>query len=127
MRQLTGSAALVLAFALFLSGCAAPDHVATYRSPIDGVFYTVETFYGRGAADDDYSRVYANFTYGGQTDRQLVLGGEYLEVSRIEWINGHDVVLCVHSVTTGSFLSEVHLVAGPVAVTVRNHLQQNCH
>jgi len=66
----------------FISGCAKPDHVTTVKSPTEGVFYTVETFNGHGAADSDFTRVYAHLERNGESDKKLVVDGGYLEIAR---------------------------------------------
>jgi hypothetical protein len=78
----------------FISGCAKPDHVTTIKSPTEGVFYTVETFNGHGAADSDFTRVYAHLERNGKSDKKLVVDGGYLEISKIIWTGPHDVTLC---------------------------------
>ena len=109
---------------LFTLGCAKPDRVTRVSSPLEGVFYTVETFYGHGAADSDFTRVYAHLERNGKSDRKLVVDGTYLELSKILWSSPHDVTLCVASGTTDSFRSQVTLIAGGASETIHNHLQE---
>ncbi len=109
---------------LFAMGCAKPDHVATINSPVEGVFYTVETFNGHGAPDSDFTRVYAHLERNGKSDRKLVIDGTYLQLSKILWNSPHDVTLCVTSGITDSFRSQVTLIAGSASETIHNHLQE---
>jgi hypothetical protein len=110
----------------FISGCARPNHVTTIKSPMEGVFYTVETFYGHGAADSDFTRVYAHLERNGESDKKLVVDGGYLEISKITWSGPHDVTLCKQSGTTSSFRRDVTLNSGDISETIHNHLQEHC-
>jgi len=111
----------------FISGCAKPDHVTTVKSPTEGVFYTVETFNGHGAADSDFTRVYAHLERNGESDKKLVVDGGYLEISKITWASPHDVTLCLQAGVTDSFRSEVTLMVGDISVTLHNHLREDCN
>lgn len=110
-----------------ISGCAKPDHVTTVKSPTEGVFYTVETFNGHGAADSDFTRVYAHLERNGKSDRKLVVDGTYLEISKIIWAGPHDVTLCKQAGITNSFRSEVTLISGDTSETIHNHLEEHCN
>jgi hypothetical protein len=109
-----------------LSGCAKPDHVATFTSPLEGAFYTVETFNGSGPADPDFTRVYAHLQHKGKSDKKLVMDGGYLDISKISWTGSHDVTLCMKSGVTNSFYSEVTLNVGRTSETIHNRLQEDC-
>jgi hypothetical protein len=117
---------LPLLMAILLSGCAKPDHVSTSKSPIDGLFYTVETFNGSGPVDPDYTRVYAHLQRDGKSDKQLVMDGGYLDISKITWAGSHDAILCLKSGVTKSFRSEVTLGSGSASETIRNHINEHC-
>ena len=110
-----------------VSGCSKADHVTTIKSPIDGVFYTVETFNGSGPVDPDFTRVYAHLVRSGKSDKKLVMDGGYVDISQITWVGPHDVALCMESGVTNSFRSEVTLVAGGSSETIHNHLQEHCN
>jgi len=104
---------LVSAIVAYSTGCAKPDSVATFKSPFDAVFYTVETFKGHGAADSDFTRVYAHLQRGGKTDKQLVVDGTYLELTKIVWKGPGDVLLCMKAGgITNTFRNEVTLLQG---------------
>ena len=111
----------------FIAGCAKPDHVTTVKSPTEGVFYTVETFNGHGAADSDFTRVYAHLERNGKSDKKLVVDGGYLEISKIIWTGPHDVVLCKQAGITNSFRSDVTLISGDASETIHNLLQEHCN
>jgi len=115
---------VALSFAL---GCARPDHVESIKGPVEGVFYTVETSYGHGAASSDYTNVYAHLERNGKSDRKLVIDGEYLESIKIIWTSPHDVMLCLQPGSfTNSFKNEVTLISGDTSETIHNHLQEHC-
>jgi hypothetical protein len=118
---------IVVLIVSFISGCAKPDHVTTVKSPTEGVFYTVETFNGHGAADSDFTRVYAHLDRNGKSDRKLVVDGTYLEISKITWTDPHDVTLCKQAGITNSFRSEVTLISGDTSETIHNHLEEHCN
>jgi hypothetical protein len=124
-RWLLSMLAMVI---LFLSGCSGPDHVTTVNSPTPGVFFTVETSYRHGPISSDYTRIYAHLMRNGDKDRKLVLSGEYLEGTRIIWVDPGDVVLCMPEgdTFTDSFHNVVTLIAGNVSETIRNHLREDC-
>ena len=96
------------------------------KSPAPGVYFTVETFYGHGPADADFTWVYANFEHNGASAKVLVLTGAYLEVSKIVWGAPLDATLCLKTGTTNSFRNEVVLEAGGASVTIHSHLQEHC-
>jgi hypothetical protein len=110
----------------FVSGCAKPDHVTTIQSPTGGVFYTVEITYGHGAIDNDSTSVYAHLERSGKSVKKLVLSGEYLEFSKIDWNDPYDVTLCLQSGFTSLYYNQVTLSVGGDSVTVHNHLQEHC-
>ncbi len=80
----------------------------------------METFNGHGAADSDFTRVYAHLERNGKSDRKLVVDGGYLEISKITWTGPHDVTLCKQAGTTNSFRSDVTLISGDTAETIHN-------
>ena len=116
---------LCVALSLAL-GCARPDHVESIKGPVEGVFYTVETFYGHGAIASDFTRVYAHLERNGKSDRQLVIDGEYLEFSKIIWVGPHDVTLCMKGGFADSFRTQVTLTVGNASETIHNHLEEHC-
>lgn len=111
---------------VLISGCAKPDSVNTIKSPLDGVYYTVETSYGHGAASADFTKVYAHIEHGSRSDKKLVIDGDYLEFSSIVWTGPQDVVLCIKAGITDSFRNEVTLIVESVSMTIHNHLQEHC-
>lgn len=121
-RFYSGTALLA---ALLLPGCAKPDRIEKINSPTSGVFYTVETFYGHGAPNSDFTRVYAHLERGGKSDKELVIDGDDLEFSKIVWDGPHDVTLCMHAGFTNSFRSEVTLSVESTSETIYNHLQES--
>jgi hypothetical protein len=126
MRKLS-FCAISLLLTVFIGGCAKPDRITTINSPFDGVFYTIEAFKGHGAADSDFTRVYAHLQRDGKTDKQLVLDGTYLELYKVVWNGPSDVTLCMKSGgVTNSFRNEVTLLAGENSETIRNHLRESC-
>ena len=96
-------------------------------SPTKGLFYTVETSVGHGAISSDYTNVYAHLERNGKSDRKLVIGGEYLENTKIIWTSPRDATLCLQSGSfTNVFRNEVTLIAGGASETIHTHLQEHC-
>jgi hypothetical protein len=111
---------------ILMSGCARPDNVRKINSPIDGLFYTVETSYGHGAVDSDFTRVYAHLERNGKSKKILVLSGLNLTVSNIVWTGSHQNTICLRGGITDTFRNEVTLIAGNTSETIRSHLQDQC-
>ena len=114
---------LVLFASLVLLACAKPNAVRTFNSPTERVFYTVETYYGRGPSSDT-TRVYANLGHGG--GKVLVLEGENLTVTNVIWNGQHSATLCLDGGITDTFRNEVTLISGSVSETILNRLQEHC-
>jgi hypothetical protein len=110
-----------------LSGCAKPNRVTTFKSPVDGVFYTVETYNGSGPVDPDFTRVYAHLERAGESVKKLVLDGSYLDIPQIKWADSHDVTVCMKSGVTNTFHSEVTLTSGGATETIHNRLDELCN
>jgi hypothetical protein len=99
----------------------------TIKSPINGVFYSVETFYGKGAMSSDFTWVYAHLEHAGKSDKMLVLSGEYLKISNIIWTSPNENTICLEGGITNTFRNEVTLSVGGVSETIRNHLLDHCY
>ncbi|WP_433972226.1 hypothetical protein [Tunturiibacter lichenicola] len=109
-------------------GCGKPTIVETYKSPIDGVFYTVETTREHTPVSDT-NRVYAHLERHGKSKKLLVLDGGDLTVGRVIWINPHEVNLCIDGGITDTFRNEVTLIIGDGPAdseTIHNHLLEHC-
>jgi hypothetical protein len=109
-----------------LSGCSKPDSVTTIKSPIEGMFYTVEISKAGGPTSDT-TRVYAHLERNGKAKKILVLDGENVKVARIIWNNPHDATLCLDGGITDTFRNEVTLIVGDApndSETIHNHLQE---
>jgi hypothetical protein len=90
------------------------------------MFYTVETFYGHGALESDYTRVYAHLRRDQSSERILVLSGGYLELRKVVWTSPHEDTFCLGAGRTDTFRNEVTLIIGNESETVRNHLDERC-
>lgn len=131
MRHLYRLLVLLIAVGVF-AGCALiahPDSVQRFDSPVAGLFFTVETWYGHGAIAPDFTRVYAHLEANGKT-RELVLDGEYLEKTKVIWLSPTEVTLCVETTYqegyTDHFRSYVTLSVGGVAKTIHSRYQGRC-
>jgi len=115
----------LLLLAMF-SACSRSTQISTIKSPVAGIFYTVETYEGQGAIDNDYTRVYLHMERSGQSDKALVLSGTYVVVSKVEWINStENVIFTENGGFTDTFRNQVTLRAGGVTETFHAYLQEN--
>lgn len=119
--------ATLLIEGVLLTGCDKPN-VVRVNSPTGGVFLTVETHHGQGAISNDFTRIYAHFESKGKSDKELVLDGEYLEDTKIMWLNPSEVTFCVpYGSPTESFRNNVTLHAGDESWTLHSRLQEHCN
>ena len=81
---------LLLSFAA-ISGCGKPDRVDRIDSPNPDLFLTIETSYAAGPAAADFTRIYAQLQAKGQTDKELVLDGQYLQNTKAVWLNSNEI------------------------------------
>jgi len=124
MNKIIQLSALLL-LAMF-SACSRSIQISTIKSPVAGVFYTVETYEGQGAIDNDYTRVYLHMERSGQSDKALVLSGTYVVVSKVEWINStENVIFTENGGFTDTYRNQVTLRAGGVTETFHAYLQEN--
>ena len=120
--------AMLLVQTGLLTGCAKPDRVARVNSPMGGVFLTVETRHGQGAISNDFTRIYAHFESEGKSDKELLLDGEYLEDTKVVWLNPSEVTFCVPSGSpTDHFANNVTLHAGDESWRIHSRLQEHCN
>jgi len=117
---------MALTFLVILVSCSSsnPDQVVILKSPIEGVFYTVETHHGQGVLDDDYTRVYLHLERSGKSVKELILSGEYVNVSKIEWANSTQNTIFFDSGITDTFRNEVTLSIGGVSQAFHAYLQE---
>ena len=125
---------ILLSVLIFGSGCYSPDRnpddIATVKLPIDGIFYTIETYYGHGLAiAPDITRVYAHLERAGKSIKILVLEGEDLTV-KITWDkdNPHEVRFCTTGFI-GIFQNIVTLIVGDTpgsSVKIHHNLKDCC-
>jgi hypothetical protein len=120
--------ATLLIQALLLTGCAKPDRIVRVNSPVGELFLTVETWHGQGAISNDFTRIYAHFENKGKSDKELVLDGEYLEDTKVIWLNPSELKFCVpYGSPTDSFRSNLTLRAGDESWRLHSRLQENCN
>jgi hypothetical protein len=119
---------LSLVFIELIAGCSKPDSAKIFRSPDSPVYFSVETYYGGGAASSDNTRVYAILEKNGKVDKKLVLEGEYLVISKTIWSGPAAVIFCMdNGGTTNTFRNEFTLsVDDESSFSIRAYLQENC-
>ena len=120
----------LLLLSLVASGCARPYKVETFRSPTEGVFFTVETYNGGpGPLGSNVTKVYAHFERHGKSTRAVVLEGDSLTIPRIAWNATHDATICLDTGITDIFHNEVTLILGNGqgdSVAIHNRLDDHC-
>ena len=118
---------LLLVF-LPLLACGKSDFVQIVKSPVDGLFYTIELSKAAGPVSDT-TRVFAHFERGGKSRKILVLDGSDIAISRIVWDGSHDVTLCLAAGITSTFRNQETLIVGDTpedSITVNNTLDEHC-
>jgi hypothetical protein len=104
--------AVVLVVTLAGFGCGRPNSVTTFKSPTQGVFFTLETYYGHGPVFSDIAKVYAHFERQGRAKKMVVLDGENLTVAKIIWKGPHEDTPCLDGGITNTFRNRVTLILG---------------
>ena len=117
---------LALGLSLQLAGCAKPDKIETFLAPDRTSSYTVETHYGSGPVNADFTRVYVHMLGSGVPESQLVIDGEYLEFSSIKWVGKGEAIFCLKSGVTNTFRNEVTLRVKGQSQKIRTHLVEQC-
>jgi hypothetical protein len=100
----------------------------TIKSPVEGVFYTVEISRAGGLASNT-TRVYAHFQRYEKTKKVLILEGDDITVSRIVWNGPHDATLCLNGGFTNTFRNEVTLIVGDApedSFAIHNRIDEHC-
>ena len=109
---------------IFVLNCSKPNEVKTIKTPIDGVSFTVETFYGHAAMDADITNVSAIFEQNGKRCKKLVLHGQNVTITNINWINEDKFLICVNGGIITILNSNVTLNAGGISKIIECRLQQ---
>lgn len=102
-----------------------PDQVTRFNSPNDGVFYTIETYYGHGAIDNDNTRVYLHLERKGRSEKAVVLSGTYVTVKRIDWLNQKENRIYIDGGFTDTFRNQVTIFVGGESETFHAYLQED--
>ncbi len=119
---------IVLLVLLSVLGCGKSDSVQIVKSPIPGLFYTVELSKAAGPVSDT-TRVFAHFERNGKSKKILVLDGSDMTISKVAWNNPHDVTLCLAAGITSTFRNEETLIVGDTpadSITIHNNLDEHC-
>jgi hypothetical protein len=122
-------AAVMVVLSVAELGCARPNEVKVFKSPTDGVFLSVETWYGHGPLSPDITKVYAHFERNGKEKKIVVLAGEELTLRGVSWSGPHDVTLCLGTGYTDTYRNEVTLNVGDSpddSQTIYTHLEEHC-
>jgi hypothetical protein len=118
----------LLSLAIF--GCTRPDKIETFKSPTEGISFTVESYNGGpGPLGSDITKVYAKFERHGKSRRIQVLEGDSLSIKKIIWNAPFDDTICLSGGITDRFRNQVTLILGDSledSVTLHNHLDEHC-
>ena len=119
---------ILLLVLLSILGCGKSDSVQIVKSPIQGLFYTVELSKAAGPVSDT-TRVFAHLERNGKSRKILVLDGSDMTISRIIWNNPQDVTLCLAAGITATFRNQETLIVGDTpadSITIHNNLDEHC-
>lgn len=106
---------------LLFSGCnKKPDKTVTVKSPNSEIYFTIETYYGRGAVSSDFTVVNAHLERNGQSDKRDVLDGETLEIKKIVWLNPNEAIICLQGGFTNTFRNQTNF-------HIDDHLSNSLH
>ena len=119
---------ILLLVLLSVLGCGKSDSVQIVKSPIPGLFYTVELSKAAGPVSDT-TRVFAHFERNGKSKKILVLDGSDMTISKVAWNSPHDVTLCLAAGITSTFRNQETLIVGDTpadSITIHNNLDEHC-
>lgn len=110
----------------FLSACSdKPSATKVYWSPSSALSIVVEDFGGDGPLSADMTRVYAVRKSGEKDIRQLIVEGEYLGLSKVEWRGDNQLILFISPDSmTSIFYNNVTLSDGRTSMKVHTTLLQ---
>lgn len=110
-----------------LPACSSkPSATRAYPSSSAELAIVVEDFGGDGPLSANTTRVYAVRKSGEKTIRQLIVEGEYLGLSRVEWKAADQLALTISPESmTSSFYNNVTLSDGATSLKVHTTLIQN--
>lgn len=110
----------------FLPACSSkPSSTRTYPSSSPALSVVVEDFGGEGPLSSDTTQVYAVRISNGKPNRQLIVEGEYLGLSKVEWIGADKLTLYISSESmTSRFYNNVTLSDGSTSMKVHTTLTQ---
>lgn len=123
------STAMIGAMFSLLAACTGePSSTRTYPSPSGKLAIIVENFGGDGPLSADTTRVYAVRRSGSAAIKRLILEGEYLGLSSIEWTHKDEVRLSISSESmTSSFYNNTTLSDGKNSLKVHTEMLQIKH
>ena len=110
------------------AGCTrAPRTVVVVRSNDPSVYITAVTDHAVSPADSDFTRFYAHLVVGRRSDRVLLLDGQYLQDTKVQWHGQSRVTFCnIAEGYTLLFRNEITLGVGRVSQTIRARLKDWC-
>jgi hypothetical protein len=111
-----------------LFGCdGKPSATRNYPSSSPGLSVVVEDFEEPGPITADTTRVYGVFTSNGKTVRRLIVEGEYLGLSRVDWKGVGELQLCISPRSmTSSFYNNIVFSAESTSIVIHTTLVQSC-
>lgn len=124
-KQARGISLTVVALLLF--GCnKKPDKIVNVKSPKSEIYFTIETYYGRGAVSSDFTVVNAHLERNKQSDVRDVLDGDTLEIEKIVWLNPNEATICLQGGFTNTFRNQTDFhIDDNGAKSLQLHLQDS--
>lgn len=111
-----------------LFGCSGnPSTTQNYPSSSPLLSLVVENFEGNGPLSSDTTRIYAVRKSSEKTVKQLIIEGEYLGLSHVDWRDVDQVELCISPDSmTSIFYNNVTLSDGSTSMNIHTVLVQSC-
>jgi hypothetical protein len=116
------------ALLVLLPGCSSkPNATRSYSSPSPVLSIIVEDFGNDSPLSADSTRVYAVRKSGGKFIRKLIVEGEYLGLSRVEWKRIDELEVCISPESmTSNFYNNITLSDGSTSMKIHTTLLQSC-
>ena len=116
-------------FAIVVLGSCqrSPDQVRVFKDPSGQYQYLVSTYLGTGPVSSDYTRIFVTASDDNNAAPTLVASGDYLSVSKVEFVGGYSAVLCKAGGKLDRYRPVVKLMISGASIPVRSKIDANCH
>lgn len=109
---------------LLLTSCRDPDRTQRFRSPANSYEYVVETYFGEGPINSDYTRVFVR-PIGEQNVRgALVASGDYLTINSVIFVRSDVAIICQSGGRLDRFNPKVRL--SKLSFAIHSRMNRQC-